>query len=190
MRTHVVIVFIAAIFGAACARVDRARTATPRTAKTQMHRAAFDADISETLRQAVEAWAGTPHSSIDSRGLDCSAFVQRVYRDAFALDLPRSSRQQAGVGETVARSALRPGDLVFFTKGRRQGPINHVGFYVGDGTFGHVSSSRGVMLSRLDETYWHDRYHAARRIALGEPGPMPASSATDPPTDRRRTTGW
>ena len=188
MRTHAFVILLSAVFGAACARVDATRSAHTPPA----HRAAYDVDVSETLRQAVDTWYGTPHSSIAGRGFDCSNFVQRVYRDAFALDLPRSSRQQAEVGEAVGRDALRPGDLVFFTKGRR-GPINHVGFYVGDGTFGHVSSSRGVMLSRLDETYWRDRYHTARRLALG--ASAPETTPADPPrperrVDRRRNRGW
>lgn len=60
---------------------------------------------------------------------DCSGLTQAAWRAA-GVAIPRTSQQQfVGIGRRVARSALRPGDLVFF-----YGPHpSHVGLYVGGG---------------------------------------------------------
>jgi len=63
----------------------------------------------------------------------------------------------------VPRDELRAGDLVFFNtefKGR------HVGIYLEEGRFLHVSTKRGVMISSLGEDYWRERYWQSRRVGL------------------------
>lgn len=95
------------------------------------------------------------------KGFDCSGFVKFVY-DKNGKKLPRSADVQYKNGKNIERSKLKPGDLVFFTT---YAPgASHVGIYYGNGRFIHASSSRGVMISRLDETYWQPRYLGARRI--------------------------
>src|SRR5690606_14557534 len=75
-------------------------------------------------------WGGTDPAT----GLDCSGFVQRVFKD-LGIDLPRVSRDQAKVGTEVPSLAdARPGDLIAF--GRPT--VNHIGIYVGDGKMMHA----------------------------------------------------
>ena len=96
-------------------------------------------------------------------GLDCSAFVQKVFR-VVGFDLPRTVREQFGVGLEVARDALRLGDLVFFkpSKGRRPA---HVGIYIGNGQFIHTSlSKRKVRIDSLNTDYFSTRFIGGRRI--------------------------
>lgn len=84
------------------------------------------------------------------RGFDCSGLVQYITA-ALHFDVPRTARQQAGVGLAVARdtSRLLPGDLLTFGKGKRG--ASHIGIYVGDGLFVHASTKAGrVIESRLD----------------------------------------
>jgi cell wall-associated NlpC family hydrolase len=102
-------------------------------------------------------WGG-----MSTSGMDCSAFVMTVYRNALGIELPRTSIMQSTVGEEVSRDELRFGDLVFFnTLGRR---ISHVGIYLGEGVFAHSSSSGGVKVSSLDEDYYNNRFVTARRV--------------------------
>ena len=66
------------------------------------------------------------------------------------------------MGTSVSRDEMRPGDLVFFnTNGRG---VSHVGIFVGDGKFAHSSSSRGVTVSSLNESYYANRYLGAKRV--------------------------
>lgn len=83
-----------------------------------------------------------------------------MFRDTFNLELPRSTYDQVHEGRPIDRQELQAGDLVFF---RPPGRYNHVGIYVGDGRFLHASSSKGVMISRLDNSYWQRYYWQSRR---------------------------
>ncbi len=98
------------------------------------------------------------------KGLDCSAFTGAVYKNSLQINLPRSSADQYGVGEKVRdQDDLQFGDLVFF-KTRRRARVSHVGIYLGERLFAHASTSKGVIVSSLDETYYKKRYVGARRL--------------------------
>ena len=136
--------------------------------------------VSTILRAETQRWWGTPHRAQSGKGWDCSAFVQDTYAQVFAVTLPRTTAAQVKMGTKVRRKELRAGDLVFF---RPSAKTRHVGFYLGDGEFSHVSSSRGVMISRLDESYWNTRYWTARRVLN-----KPITSAA--PRRASQRTGW
>ena len=119
---------------------------------------------SSAWQAEADRWIGTPyHRGGDSRaGADCSGFVQQVYLRVARVSLPRVTQDQFRVGFEVGRSELRPGDLVFFeTLGKG---VSHVGLMVGGDRFAHASSSKGVIYSRLSETYWNRQFLGARRI--------------------------
>lgn len=96
-------------------------------------------------------------------GIDCSAFTRSVYSNTFSMELPRSAREQYQIGQTIDRSGLKFGDLVFFNTRRRVRP-GHVGIYIGDNLFAHASSRQGVMVSSLDSDYYSKRFMGGRRI--------------------------
>lgn len=111
-------------------------------------------------------WAGTRHrlGGSTTRGVDCSSFIQILFQEKFQLELPRSSREQMTVGERVDMTDLRSGDLLFF----RTGPTRrHVGVYLGDNQFMHVSTHAGVEITKLFSPYWQRHFITARRVALG-----------------------
>lgn len=108
-------------------------------------------------------WGGVTH-----QGIDCSAYMQRLYRDEFAIGLPRTTGEMIHRGRQVGKRNLQVGDLVFFKTGAT---TRHVGIYIGDGEFIHASSSRGVTQSDLDTAYWSSRYLAARRIFTNQQNP-------------------
>lgn len=97
------------------------------------------------------------------KGFDCSGYVQYVFRQK-RTELPRSADQQVLKGVFLTQKKLKAGDLVFFTT-YEQG-ASHVGIADGKGRFWHVSSSKGVMLSPLNDSYWKPRYYGARRVLI------------------------
>lgn len=99
---------------------------------------------------------------------DCSGFSSYVYRQ-FGFSLSPSSRDQYNQGESVNRTDLRKGDLVFF-KGRSiKGGVGHVGIVVdcdekGNFTFIHAATSKGITVSNCNEPYYASRYIGGKRI--------------------------
>ena len=102
-----------------------------------------------------------PLGGDSKRGIDCSAFVQRTFREQFGLDLPRSTSEQQDTGRQIQRTKLRIGDLVLFRAGSTG---RHVGIYLGNDQFVHASTSSGVTISSLNDSYWKGRYREARRV--------------------------
>ncbi len=121
----------------------------------------------QTLLKRGLALLGTPYrwgGSSPEAGFDCSGLVGYVFRTALGIDLPRVSREMAQDGEKVERTALVPGDLVFF--GRRGKRVDHVGIYIGEGRFLHAPrTGRDVTVSQLDTGYWSGKFLQARRVA-------------------------
>jgi len=115
------------------------------------------------LVKVATAFLGAPYrlGGISLRGLDCSAFVKKIY-DLFDVSLPRTAREQASVGVRIAKGELVEGDLVFFNTRRAFG---HVGIYIGNNEFVHASSlQKGVRISSLDEPYFNKRFVKAVRL--------------------------
>lgn len=85
-------------------------------------------------------WGGTSLT----KGADCSGFVLSVYKN-FGISMPRTSREQVSKGTKISLSQAQPGDLVFYAK---NGSINHVAIYIGNGQVVHASSPRtGIKIS-------------------------------------------
>lgn len=95
------------------------------------------------------------------RAFDCSGFTMYVY-SAFGVSLGHYTGSQFSCGSAVPKSALAPGDLVFFNT---YSSVSHVGIYIGGGQFIHASSGSGrVTVSNLSESYYSSRYAGARRV--------------------------
>jgi cell wall-associated NlpC family hydrolase len=86
-----------------------------------------------------------------------------TFRTKLGVVLPRSTEFQAQLGESVRKDQLRAGDLVFFKTGMTD---RHVGVYLEDGKFLHASTSQGVTISGLDESYWKSAYWKAKRLGI------------------------
>ena len=103
-------------------------------------------DICQYAKQFIGnpyVWGGTSLTN----GADCSGFVLSLYAK-YGITLPHSSRAQANCGRRVALSEIKPGDLVFYTKG---GTINHVAMYIGNGQVIHASNPRtGIRVSSVN----------------------------------------
>lgn len=121
------------------------------------------AEMRASLEQAHRDWRGTPYvlGGASKSGVDCSRFVNIVFDRYFGVELPTNTRTQLNAGSGIPRNALRSADLVFFRTGRQ---TLHVGIIVEGDDFLHASTSQGVMISSLSESYWSSRYLAARRV--------------------------
>lgn len=118
----------------------------------------------DSLLSSARSYLGVPYrlGGTTRSGIDCSAFTQVVFKEN-GTSIPRTTGQQYNIGKAVAKSSLQNGDLVFFnTMGRG---VSHVGIYIGNNNFIHASTSRGVMISSInDPYYWGSRYLGARRV--------------------------
>jgi LysM repeat protein len=95
------------------------------------------------------------------RGIDCSAYVRKMY-EFFDVTLPRTAREQSAVGVGVEKEELEEGDLVFF---RTRRPIGHVGIYIGNNEFVHASHrGKVVRIDSLDRPYFQKRFRRAVRV--------------------------
>ena len=122
-----------------------------------------EAQVKAKLERMYKKYKGTKYryGGTTSRGFDCSGFVQRVYKEAFNINLPRSTKDMMKLGKKINKNELKPGDLVFFHPTRK---YYHVGIYLGKGIFMHASTSRGVIKSDLSLNYWKKSYIKSRRI--------------------------
>ena len=119
--------------------------------------------VKQKLLDQYRVWKGTPYlyGGDNQKGIDCSAFVQRTFAEKLGHRLPRTTLAQVKVGKTIAKKALKPGDIVFFRTGRNS---RHNGIYLGNQQFIHASSSKGITISNLQNVYWQKTYWTAIRL--------------------------
>ena len=115
------------------------------------------------LYQLIEEWYGTPHKmgGCSKKGIDCSCFAKTIYFEIYGIDLSRSSIDIAKEINPAKKDKLKEGDLIFFKIYKNR--ISHVGIYLKDNKFAHSTSSKGVIISDLDEQYWSRTFHIAGR---------------------------
>jgi len=148
-----------------CSANPRYRTGgEEKTQQLAENETGYDTDDNLRLASILQEYLGKPYKGTSKyeEGLDCSHFTQTVFKRFDNIKIPRMAADQYKAGKQVQYRQLRYGDLVFFrTVGRK---ISHVGIYLGNSRFIHVSSSNGVIISGLNEKYWADKYAGARRV--------------------------
>jgi len=106
-------------------------------------------------------WGGKSHF-----GIDCSGFVQQVYRIS-GLKIPRDAFQQAEVGTLINFQELKPGDLAFF---HQEGKVTHVGIILKNNQIIHASGMVRVDnfdengIYNVDRKVYSHKLHSIRRI--------------------------
>ena len=148
-------------------------------AKAIKHNTTIDNILTE-----AQTYLGTPYryGGMTRNGIDCSAFVLSVFGAAAGLSLPRVAASQSEEGEKIEKENLQKGDLIFFSHGRR---ISHVGIVEsvdenGEVKFIHAATSKGVMVSSLNDSYWGPKYRFGKRI-INENGEAYNNLATTTP---------
>lgn len=112
-------------------------------------------------------WLGVPYryGGNTKSGTDCSGFVGQIYGRIYNKRLERSSNDQAQKNVTkIGKGSLKTGDLVFFSTAKRSKKINHVGIFLKNGYFVHASTSKGVIVSHLEEDYYKRTWSKGGRV--------------------------
>ena len=142
--------------------VESAATAIGRTAPRHRKRAAPKRTVGERAAAIALRAVGVPYQwggISPSTGFDCSGLVYWAY-GRLGIKLPHSSYALYGKGRRVARSRMKPGDLVFFWG------LGHVGIYLGHGRMVHAPhSGLRVQVVRLGNSPYGRALIGARRIA-------------------------
>lgn len=119
--------------------------------------------------QRAKTFEGTPYKfgGTTNKGMDCSGLVYTAFKSQ-DIYMPRISSDMANEGKRINLKNAQPGDLLFFKTNRRRNVINHVGIVVessgNDVQFIHSSTSKGVIISSINETYWKNAFTEARRV--------------------------
>jgi lipoprotein Spr len=119
-------------------------------------------EITQALMDFYDEWKDVKYKfgGTSKKGIDCSAFTQRVFKEKFDMDIPRSTLTQVEIGTPVKKSELKLGDLIFFKTGKVD---RHVGIYMGNGKFMHASI-KGIKFTRLDKPFYTKTYWTSRRV--------------------------
>lgn len=124
----------------------------------------------EQLTKYAKKFRGVPYvwGGTKPNGFDCSGFVRYVFAK-FDMPLTQNSRQLSEIGYDVDTQQAYVGDLIFFTRSRKNNaPVGHVGIVVSNDENGvrfiHASSSRGVTYDYLSDTYFSERFVGVKRV--------------------------
>jgi len=120
-----------------------------------------------TVITTAKSYMGTRHKmgGTSYKGLDCSGLIMVSFA-RHGIKLPRVSSEQGRYGRQVwSVKKLKKGDLLFFHMNwNRKRLVNHVGLYLGNGRFIHVSSSKGCVISSLDSPVWQEGFLFGTRV--------------------------
>lgn len=119
------------------------------------------------LLATVNQWLGTPYrlGGTTRNAIDCSGFTMNIYSQAYKMDIPRTSDgQYLSYGRSALQNRDRQeGDLVYFKTISNGKPVSHVGIWLDENRFVHASSSKGVVIANINDTYYRTRYVGANR---------------------------
>lgn len=116
------------------------------------------------LYELINEWMGTPYAygGLSKKGIDCSGFASVIISEVYGKTLPRNSEDQADAVKRKYERQLKEGDLLFFSFGSSR--INHVGVYLHNNKFAHASTSKGVIISDLKDTWYYKSFKRAGTV--------------------------
>ena len=132
----------------------------------------LDVEIEKTsnkqLYEFIEDWVDTKYrfGGSTKSGIDCSGFSGMLFKEVYQKHLPRMASEQFKVCEKINKEELTEGDLVFFNT---RGGVSHVGVYLMNDFFIHSSTKEGVVISSLNEDYYHRRFIGGGRFTSNNP---------------------
>ena len=116
-----------------------------------------------TLYEFIDDWYGVPYKygGTSKSGADCSGFIGQLYSNVYHKSLPRTTKEIDEACSKVSKSSLSEGDLVFFDINKKKS--SHVGVYLQNNKFVHASTSKGVIISDLNNPYYQKTFSQGGR---------------------------
>ncbi len=116
------------------------------------------------LYQLIDAWNGRPYKygGNSKKGIDCSNFAAIIYSEIYNKTLNGSSVAIFNQCEEISKNNLTQGDLIFFKI--ESTSISHVGVYLINNKFVHVTTKKGIMIDDLEDDYYKKYFYKAGRI--------------------------
>lgn len=157
------------LFICACGTHKQLSREEMRTIVHSANRLGIEIDRTDdhALLNECAAWLGVPYvyGGNSKRGVDCSGLTCAIYNKVYGISLHRRSRDQYAKDiKRKKKGALQMGDLVFFTSPGSNGACGHVGIFLKDDKFIHASSSRGVVVDRLESKYFTRNWLAGGEV--------------------------
>ena len=143
------------------------RIENKRTVKTT--KKAEEVTIADKIVWTAVTYKGVPYrfGGMTKRGMDCSGLIFTSFKQR-NVPIARTSHQMYAQGESISLREVQRGDLLFFKTSRKRGKVNHVGLVTsvdnGDIRFIHSTTSQGVIVTSLHESYWKRAFIIAKRV--------------------------
>ncbi len=168
LKKYLPLIFLLMIVFTSC-RTQRAVVYNPSEVKQLSGELGFsinNTDENIPLYAEASRWLGTPYryAGLSRRGIDCSGLANRIYLNVYKKNIPRSTSDLEKATHKVSKGKLKTGDFVFFATGKNKKKISHVGIYLKDGCFVHASTSKGVIISHLNENYYTRTWRRGGRL--------------------------
>lgn len=118
-----------------------------------------------SLFRLIDDWYGVKYvfGGTGKKGIDCSALMQVLFTSLYGVALPRTAKMQYDFSRRISRTELKEGDLLFFNT---RGGVSHVGMYLTNNKFLHASTTNGVTISDMLETYYSSRLIGVGRVLV------------------------
>lgn len=121
------------------------------------------------VSENAKTFVGTKYKygGTTKKGMDCSGLIYTAFLEE-DISMPRTSRDMSHLGKRLNLREVEVGDLLFFETDKKKKVINHVGLVVDrkpdEIYFIHSTTSRGVIISTMEENYWKQNFVMARRV--------------------------
>lgn len=145
-------------------KLSLVKSATPASAVETPEKVTDSGNKVDTLISEAKKLIGTPYSwaGASPSGFDCSGFIYYTFKKAGYEVSRLSSSTYYDMGKKV--SSPKSGDLVFFATGSSKSVVSHMGIYLGNGQFIHASSSNGIEINNVSNSYYKSKLIGYRSL--------------------------
>ena len=157
-------IFILSLLMISCGSSKNVTSTSKKTATSQK-----EITIADKIVWTAVSYKGVryKYGGTTNKGMDCSGLIHTAFKQR-DVDIPRTSREMYTKGYNISLRKVQRGDLLFFKTARKRGKVNHVGLVTsvqnGDIRFIHATSSRGVIVTSLNQDYWNKAFIKAKRV--------------------------